>query len=128
MVPLFGAAYSAPNKGITILYGFRPPKTMLNPLANGKIQGLFNSSECFLSTFQVKFHFQGLFFKDSPVYSSTFQACANPELYISKREIMGEKNNQEKARMVMHQSFVSTAPLPTGMGGDGDPSLFRALI
>ena len=29
---------------------------------------------------------------------------------------------------VMHESFVSTAPPPTGMGGDSDPSLFRALI
>ena len=28
----------------------------------------------------------------------------------------------------MHQSFVSTAPPPTGMGGDSDPSLYRALI
>ena len=41
---------------------------------------------------------------------------------------MGEKNIQEKASMVMHQSFVSTAPPPMGMGGDSDPSLFRALI
>ena len=38
MVPLFGAAYAAPNKGTTILYGSRPQKTVLNPLANGKIQ------------------------------------------------------------------------------------------
>ena len=28
----------------------------------------------------------------------------------------------------MHQSFVSTASPPTGMGGDSDRSLFRALI
>ena len=74
MVPLFCAAYAAPNKGTTILYWFRPPKTMLNPLANGKIQGLFKAVECFSSTFPGKFYFQ-----DSPVYSSTFQACANPE-------------------------------------------------
>ena len=40
---------------------------VLNPLANGKIQGLFKAFECFSSTFQ-----------DSLVYSSTFQACANP--------------------------------------------------
>ena len=25
MVPLYGAAYAAPNKGTTILYGFMPP-------------------------------------------------------------------------------------------------------
>ena len=42
---------------------------MLIPLANGKIKGLFNAFECFSSTFQ-----------DSPVYSSTFQACENPEV------------------------------------------------
>ena len=36
-------------------------KTVLNPLANGKIQGLFKAFECFSSTFQDKFYFQGLF-------------------------------------------------------------------
>ena len=36
-------------------------KTVLNPLANGKIQGLSYAFECFSSTFQDKFHFQGLF-------------------------------------------------------------------
>ena len=61
MVPLFGAAYAAPNKGSTILYGFRSPKTLLNPPVNGKIQELFKASECFSSTFQDKFYFQGLF-------------------------------------------------------------------
>ena len=30
--------------------------------------------------------------------------------------------------LVMHQSFVSTVPPPTGMGGDNDFSLFRALV
>ena len=50
-------------------------KTALKPLANGKIQGLFKAFECCSSTFQGKFYFQ-----DSPVYSSTFQACANPGL------------------------------------------------
>ena len=61
MVSLFGAAYAAPNKGTTILYSFRPPKTALDPLANGKIQGLLKAFECFSSTFQGKFYFQGLF-------------------------------------------------------------------
>ena len=61
MVPLFGAAYAAPNKGTTILYLFRSQKTLLNPPVNGKIQGLFKAFECFSSTFQDKFNFQGLF-------------------------------------------------------------------
>ena len=60
-MPLFGAAYAAPNKDITILYWIRPPKTLLNPPENGKNQGLFKAFECFSSTFQGKFNFQGLF-------------------------------------------------------------------
>ena len=60
MVPLFGAAYAAPKKGTTILYSFRSPKTVLNSV-NGKIQGLFKAFECFSSTFQNKYNFQGLF-------------------------------------------------------------------
>ena len=54
MVPVFGAAYAAPNKGTTILYWFRSPKTVLNPPVNGKIQNLFKAFECFSSTFQGK--------------------------------------------------------------------------
>ena len=61
MVPLFGAAYAAPNKGTTMLYWFRSPKTLLNTPVNSKIQGLFKAFECFSSTFQGKFNFQGLF-------------------------------------------------------------------
>ena len=49
------------NKGTTILYWFRSPKTELNPPVNGKIQILFKGFECFSSTFQGKFNFQGLF-------------------------------------------------------------------
>ena len=45
----------------TILYWFWSPKTLLNTPVNGKIQGLFNAFQCFLSTFQGKFYFQGLF-------------------------------------------------------------------
>ena len=36
-------------------------KSVLNPLANVKIQGLFKAFEWFSSTFQGKFYFQGLF-------------------------------------------------------------------
>ena len=61
MVPLFGAAYAAPNSGTTILCSFQSPKTVLNPPVNGKIPGLSKAFECFSSTFQGKFNFQGLF-------------------------------------------------------------------
>ena len=49
---------------------------MLNHLANGKIQGLFKAFECFSSIFKASFISRT--FQDSLVYSSTFQACANP--------------------------------------------------
>ena len=45
-------------------------KTVLNPPVNGKIQGLFKAN-LFSMTFQ-----------DSIVYSSTFQACANPGITV----------------------------------------------
>ena len=57
MVPLFGAAYAAPNKSTTILYRFRSPKTVLNPHVKGEIQDFSRP----LSTFQGKFNFHGLF-------------------------------------------------------------------
>ena len=61
MLPLFGAAYAAPNKDTTILYLFRSQKTVFKTPVNGKIQGLFKVSECFSITFQYIFNFQGLF-------------------------------------------------------------------
>ena len=48
-------------------------KTLSNPPVNGKIQGLFKALECFSRQILISRTFQ-----DSPVYSSTFQACANP--------------------------------------------------
>ena len=51
--------------------------TVLNPPVNGKIQGLFKDFEYFSSTFfEANLIFKD--FQDKPVYSSTFQACANP--------------------------------------------------
>ena len=44
---------------------------------NGRIQGLFKVFECFSSTFRGKMLFSRVF-QDSPVYSSTFHAYANP--------------------------------------------------
>ena len=34
---------------------------MLNPPVNGKVQGLLKAFECFSTTIQDKFNFQGLF-------------------------------------------------------------------
>ena len=58
MVPLFGAAYASRNKGTTILYWFRSPKTVLNPPVNGKIQGLSRSLSVFQEIFKAKLIFK----------------------------------------------------------------------
>ena len=74
--------HAAPNKGTTILYLFRPPKTdMLNP---GKMVK-FKDFSRHLSVFQVLFKANFIFkdFQDSPVYSSTFQAYANSAIMSS---------------------------------------------
>ena len=75
-MPLFGAAYAAPNIGTTISYWFRSLSTVLSPTENSRIQGLSR----FLSDFPVHFE-AGKFsrtFQESPLNLSTFQACANP--------------------------------------------------
>ena len=78
MVPLFGAAYAAPNKGTTILYWFRSPKTVLNPPVNGNIQGVFKAFECFSSIFKANFIFKDFSRKPSKFkyFSSLCKPCA----------------------------------------------------
>ena len=68
MVPLFGVAYAAPNKGTITLYGFSWPKTLLNPPVKGKIQGLFKAFECNSSTLKAN-----LIFKDFSRQSYIFK-------------------------------------------------------
>ena len=63
VVPLFGAANAAPNKGTAILYWYRILTTALSSTENRRIQGLFKAFEWFPSTFQGRFNFQGLFKK-----------------------------------------------------------------
>ena len=57
MMPLFGAAYHQ-IKAPQFYTDLGLQKTVLDPLANGKIQELFKVFECFSSTFQNKFYFQ----------------------------------------------------------------------
>ena len=45
VVPLFGAAYAAPNIGTTILYWLSSLSTVLCPTENSRIQGLFKAFE-----------------------------------------------------------------------------------
>ena len=51
VVPLFGAAFAAPNKGTTILYWFGSQSTVLIPTENRRILWLFKAFEWFSSTF-----------------------------------------------------------------------------
>ena len=44
VVPLFGAAFAAQNKGTTILYWFRSLSTVLSFTEN-RVQGLFKAFE-----------------------------------------------------------------------------------
>ena len=73
MVPIFGAEFAAPNKGTTILYWFRSPKTLLNPPVNGKTQGLFKAFECFQVLFKAS-----LIFKDFSRQSCILKYFSNP--------------------------------------------------
>ena len=63
VVPLFGVAFAAPNKGTTILYRFRSLSLVLSSTENRRIQGLFKAFERFSNTFQGRFNFQGDFKK-----------------------------------------------------------------
>ena len=45
VVPLFGAAYAAPNIGTTILYWLSSLSTVLSPTENSRIQGLYKAFE-----------------------------------------------------------------------------------
>ena len=49
--------------------------------------------------------------------------CALIEMLLFRPACPGTMSKMSV--IIMHQSFVSTAPQPTGMGGDSAPSLFR---
>ena len=53
---------------------------MFNPLANGKIQGLFKALECFSSTFQGKFYFQELF--ETVLYIQVLFKPVQTQIYL----------------------------------------------
>ena len=82
VVPLFGAAFAAPNKGCatfaapnkgtTVLSWFRFLSTVLIPTENRKFQGHFKAFAWFSSTFQGIFNFQ-ILFKKALLNSITFK-------------------------------------------------------
>ena len=79
-MPIFGAAFAAPNKGTAILYWFRFRlywfrflSTVLSPTENRRIQGLFKEFEWFSSTFKAD-----LVFKDFSRKPSKFEVLFKP--------------------------------------------------
>ena len=99
MLPLFGAAYAAPNKGTTILYRFRSPKTLLNPPVNGKIQGLFKAFECFQVLFKANLVFKA-FIRQSCIFKY-FSSLCEPCLTISSFKIY-RQNTHSPLIMSIH--------------------------
>ena len=75
-MPIFGAAYAAPNKGTTILYWFRSLSTVLSPTEKVELKDFSR----LLSDFPVLFKADLISgtFHESPLTSSNFKACANP--------------------------------------------------
>ena len=98
-MPLFGAAYAAPNKSTTILYRFRSPKTLLNPPVNGKIQGLFKAFECFQVLSKANLVFKA-FIRQSCIFKY-FSSLCEPCLTISSFKIY-RQNNHSPLIMIIH--------------------------
>ena len=65
VVPLFGAAYAAPNIGTTILYRFWSLSTVLSPTENSRVQGLFKVLSDFSVIFKADFILKGFSRKPS---------------------------------------------------------------
>ena len=81
-MPIFGAAYAAPNKDTTILYWFRSLSTGLSPTEKSRIQGLFKTFEWFSSTFQADLIFKDFSRKSFKFkyFSSLWKPCLYPNI------------------------------------------------
>ena len=75
---LFGSAYAAPNKGTTILYWFRSPKTLLYPLEMVKFKDFSRPLCVFQVLFKANLIFK-IFSRQSCIFkyfSSLCEPCA----------------------------------------------------
>ena len=94
-MPLFGAAFAAPNKGTTILHWLRSLSTVLSPTENSRIQGLFR----LLSDFPVLFK-ADLIFKDFSRKPSKFKYFFKTvrtlkTLFYQLSNLIEDNNSQE---------------------------------
>ena len=110
MVPLFGAAYAAPNKGPTILYWFRFQKTVFNPPVHGKIQGLFKAFECFSSSFQGKLIFKD-FSRQSCIFKYFSSLCKPWTVWqTSHQQTHHHQTNPPWAQRIIHLEQNQISP------------------
>ena len=91
---------------------------MLNPLANGKIQGLFNAFECFSSTFLGKFYFQVLFktvlyiqVRFKPV-RTLYAALNHLEISSEIRVLPGKRQTAVFLQIVVFRQSEPPRPIP----------------
>ena len=82
----------------------------MDPLANAKIQGLFKAFECFSSTFQGKFYFQGLL-KTVLYIQVLFKPVRTLNMYVNRGKC-------GVAALVGDVSFWYPYPQPTSMGNN----------
>ena len=81
-MPIFGAAYAAPNIGTTIFILIQVFINSAKSIENSRIQGLFKAFEQFSSTFQGRFNFQGLFKKALSIQVLSKPVRANPVSHL----------------------------------------------
>ena len=84
MVPLFGAAYAAPNKVTTILYRFMPQKTVLNPHAMVKFKDFSRPLSVFQVLLKANFIFKD--FSRRSLIFKYFSSLCEPCYMVIKRK------------------------------------------
>ena len=96
-MPLFGAAFAAPNKGTTVLFRFRSLSTVLIPTENRRIRGLFMTFVWFPVLFKAYLFFKDFSRKPSKFkyFSSLCEPCCklSDTLMISLKTICRQTRN-----------------------------------
>ena len=95
---------------------------MLSPKENSRIQGLFKAFECFSSTFQGKFYFQGLFktviyiqvlFKPVPTLSTSLPSRGRGKAKRGRAQQQADREEAVTALMNAEKDQIKVnGPLP----------------
>ena len=123
-MPLFGAVFfSAPNKGTTVLFWFRSLSTVLIPTEKRRIKDFTRPMHDFPVLFKA-FSFSRTF-QESPLNSSTLQACANPGLsgrVLDSRSRYCEFKSHRRHCIVSLNKALYLICLYSTVSAKGDPS------